>query len=93
MGHTWRERVDQLRHEVRHAVRALRRTPSFTLTAVLTAAVGIGAATAICSISATLLLHPLPYDEAGQLVHIIEHVPADESPSGTAITSTSMPSG
>jgi len=80
MEQEWRERVGQLWHEVRYAVRALRRTPSFTLTAVLTAAVGIGAATAICSISTTLLLHPLPYDDAGQLVHIIEHVPVDVSP-------------
>jgi putative ABC transport system permease protein len=90
MTHDWRNGIEQLGHDLRFAVRALRQSPSFTLTAVLTTALGLGVATAICSIAMTLLLHPLPYDNAAQLVQIVEHVPADESPSGLPIVSSMM---
>jgi predicted permease len=57
-----------LLHDVRHALRALAAAPAFTVTAILSLAIGIGANTAIFSIVDGLLLRPLPYKDAGRLV-------------------------
>src|SRR5688572_19080405 len=53
---------------VRHAWRALRRTPVFTLTAALTLVIGIGAAVAIFAIVNGVLLRPLPYGNPDRLI-------------------------
>ena len=53
---------------MRHAFRSLLRTPGFTIAAVLSIALGIGANTAIYSVASALLLHPLPYKDAERLV-------------------------
>jgi predicted permease len=53
---------------MRYALRGLLRTPGFTIAAVLSIAVGIGANTAIYSVASALLLHPLPYHDADRLV-------------------------
>ena len=47
--------------DLRRAARALRRSPSFSLAAVLSLAVGIGATTAIFTVLYAVLLRPLPY--------------------------------
>ena len=57
-------------NQIKYAARALARTPVFTLTAILTIALGIGASTAIFSVMNAVLLRPLPYPEADRLVTI-----------------------
>jgi len=53
--------------EIRLAVRSLLRTPAFTLSALLTLALGIGATTAIFCVTYSVLLKPLPYPESERL--------------------------
>ncbi len=54
-----------------HAFRALHRTPTFTVTAVVTIGLGIGASATIFSVVNAVLLKPLPYPDADRLVYII----------------------
>ncbi|MFL5606629.1 MAG: ABC transporter permease, partial [Gemmatimonadaceae bacterium] len=61
--------------ETRQAARTLARSRGFTLTAVLTLGVGLGAATAIFAMLDAVVLRPLPYADAHQLVELTSPVP------------------
>ena len=67
--------VDGLKREVKQAVRALRRAPSFTLMTFVTLALGLGAATAIFTILDAVVLRPLPYPDGERLVSLSSPVP------------------
>jgi putative ABC transport system permease protein len=68
--------IDDVRRDVRYAVRQLTRAPGFAATAILCLAIGIGATTAVYSIVNTVLLQPLPFPESDRLVRVIERVPS-----------------
>src|SRR6202789_474578 len=60
--------------DIRYGLRQLRKSPSFTFTAILTLAFGIGATTALFSVVDGVLLQPLAYRDSGRLVVIWERV-------------------
>lgn len=61
--------------DFRYALRQLRKSPGFTLTAILTLALGVGANTAIFSVVYGLLLQSLPFHDATRIVNIFETHP------------------
>jgi putative ABC transport system permease protein len=64
--------LEEIPGDVRHAFRALRRSPVFATTAILTLAIGIGANTAIFSVVSAVILRPLPFPHPEQLVMLSE---------------------
>ncbi len=67
--------LEHVVQDVRYGLRSLLRTPAFTVVAVLTLALGLGATTAIFSVVYGVLLRPLPYADPSALVVLHETTP------------------
>jgi predicted permease len=70
--------VETLLQDIRYGWRLLAKSPGFTLVAVLTLAIGIGANTAIFTVVNAAVFHSLPYRDPDRLVHLWETRPARE---------------
>lgn len=70
--------------DLQFAFRAMGRHPGFAVTAVLTLALGIGGNTAIFGLLDSVLLEPLPYPQAGELVQVFERNPEFSAERGIA---------
>ena len=73
----WRWWMDTLRYDLRHALRMMLRQRGTTAIVLVTLALAIGANTAVFSGVQAVLLRPLPYADADQLVRIYEKRPAE----------------
>ena len=79
--------MDTLLHDIRYALRSLARSPGFTIAAVVTLALGIGATTAIFSIVDGVLLRPTPFVDMDRLAMVWE----TDRKSGTTHEPASVP--
>jgi len=77
---------DILWSDVKYALRQLGRTPGFTLTAILTLALGIGVNAAMFSVIDQVFLRPLPYKNADRIVRF-----GGQSSSGQDLSVMSLP--
>lgn len=69
-----------IRQDIQYAVRTLRQTPSFTVIAIVTLALGIGASTAIFSVINNLFFRPPPFQHLNRLVYIVDTNPGRVPP-------------
>src|SRR5258708_33991752 len=76
----WESFVETCWQDLRFGLRMLRKSPGFTAVAILTLALGIGANTAIFTMTNGLMLHTLPVRDPGQLVDLLHHYPGEPEP-------------
>src|SRR5258708_7550525 len=72
--------LEAMMRNLRHAVRGLMKAPVFTTTVVLTLALGIGANSAVFSVIYAVLLRPLPFPNADELVKLSQSHPKIQQP-------------
>src|ERR1700755_3424085 len=72
--------MDSFWQDLRYGLRGLRNQPTFAVLAVLTLALGIGAATTIFSVIQNVLLDPFPYKDANRVVAIRIHDATNPNP-------------
>jgi putative ABC transport system permease protein len=76
-SHLW---IEQTMQDLRYGLRTFSRSPGFTITAVLTLALGIGACTAIFSLVNAVLIRSLPYGDPERLVYLFSPNPSLKIP-------------
>ncbi len=74
--------METLQQDMRYALRTLSKSPGFTIVAILTLALGIGASTAIFSVIDNILMEPFPYRDAGRLMSVQIHDTERNEPGG-----------
>ncbi|HUQ80645.1 MAG TPA: ABC transporter permease [Gemmatimonadaceae bacterium] len=82
---TW---LEDLRHDLRHAIRGFRRSPGFTIAAVAALSLGIGANTAVFSVVHAVVIAGLPYPGSERLVRLWESSAAQHVERGTVSPGT-----
>ncbi len=83
----WLGLIDEIGRDARFAARQLRKSPAFTITALLTIALCLGANLTIFAVIDAILVRPLPFPEAGRLVTIFNTYPkAGVERDGSSIT-------
>jgi putative ABC transport system permease protein len=71
--------MGSLFQDIRYGLRMLRKSPAFTLIAILTLGLGIGANTAIFSVADAFLLRPVTFPDTDRLVMVMELAPGQSS--------------
>ena len=80
--------LDSLGRDLRYGLRALRHNPMFAVAACITLAIGIGANTAIFSVVHGVLIKPLPYPNADELVSVWHVAPGLNIPNNPNVSPT-----
>lgn len=81
------ESFDNVRQDISFALRSLRRQKGWTAVTITTIALGVGATTAVFSVVSSLLLHPLPYPNAGRIV-FVHQMPSQGNNTGVNVRMT-----